>query len=42
MTPKSISGLVRLGTARKLTRANSRGDLDELNPVLKFTIPPSE
>ena len=28
--------------ARTLTRAVSRGEFDELNPVLKYTIPPSE
>lgn len=42
MTPKTQSRLVRLGAARTLTRAVSRGDFDELNPVLKYTIPPSE
>ncbi|MGQ3043862.1 MAG: hypothetical protein ACT6R7_07660 [Brevundimonas aurantiaca] len=42
MTTKSISRLVRLGAARTLTRANSRGEFDELNPVLKYTIPPTE
>ena len=42
MTPRTISRLVRLGAARKLTRASSRGDLEELNPVLKYTIPPTE
>lgn len=42
MTTKSISRLVRLGAARQLTRANSRGEFDELNPVLKYTIPPTE
>jgi len=39
---KSTSRLVRLGSARTLTRAVSRGEFDELNPVLKYTIPPSE
>lgn len=41
-TPRTASRLVRLGAARLLTRANSRGEFDELNPVLKYTIPPSE
>ncbi|GAA0634864.1 MULTISPECIES: hypothetical protein [Brevundimonas] len=39
---KKTSRLVRLGSARTLTRAVSRGEFDELNPVLKYTIPPSE
>ena len=42
MTAKTTSRLVRLGAARTLTRANSRGEFDELNPVLKYTIPPTE
>jgi hypothetical protein len=42
MTAKTTSRLVRLGAARTVTRANSRGEFDELNPVLKYTIPPTE
>ena len=40
MTPKTISRLVRLGDARKLTRAVDEGDYAELNTSKLYTIPP--
>nr|WP_315051491.1 hypothetical protein [uncultured Brevundimonas sp.] len=42
MKTQPASRLVRLGAARKLTRAASVGRYDELNPIQKYTIPPGE
>jgi len=42
MKTQPAKRLVRLGAARKLTRAVSVGRYDEINPLLKYTIPPSE
>lgn len=42
MTTKSTSRLVRLGTARALTRAVSDGEYFELNTPLKYDIPAGE
>ncbi|WP_312572844.1 hypothetical protein [Brevundimonas sp.] len=42
MITKSISRLVRLGAARKLTRAVDVGDYAELNTPLRYDIPSGE
>lgn len=42
MKTQTASRLVRLGAARKLTRATNVGDYIELNPALRYTIPPGE
>jgi hypothetical protein len=41
MTPKTISRLVRLGAARKLTRSATDGDFVELNSPERYDIPAS-
>jgi hypothetical protein len=41
MTTQTLSRLVRLGAARKLTRAGVDGEFTELNPVLRYDITPS-
>ncbi len=38
MTTKSTSRLVRLGAARKLTRAGVLGEFIELNPAERYDI----
>ena len=38
MTTKTISRLVRLGAACKLTRAGTQGEFIELNPVERYDI----
>ncbi|WP_292259800.1 hypothetical protein [Brevundimonas sp.] len=40
MTTKSISRLVRLGAARKLTRAGVEGTFIELNPLERYDVTP--
>lgn len=40
MTTKSISRVVRLGAARKLTRAGIDGEFVELNGVDRYDITP--
>jgi hypothetical protein len=42
MTTPKTSRLVRLGAARRLTRAASGGDYVELNPMRFYVIPPGE
>lgn len=42
MTTQSKSRLVRLGAARKLTRAVNEGDYAELNTSKLYDIPPGE
>lgn len=41
MTPKTLSRLVRLGAARKLTRSATDGDFVELNSPERYDIPAS-
>lgn len=42
MKTPNIQRLVRLGAARKLTRAATDGDFVELNPARKYDIPVGE
>ena len=42
MKTQAAPRLVRLGLARKLTRALTEGDYAELNPVKRYIVPPSE